>query len=66
MGSWGKIGVQRDFWVKNGVLGKWACKGTFGVKRSVGEMGMQKDFWGENGVLGKWLCKETFGLKMGL
>ena len=22
MESWGKMGVQRDFWVKNGVLGE--------------------------------------------
>ena len=32
MGSWGKTGVQKDFWGKNGVWGKWACKRTFGVK----------------------------------
>ena len=30
------MGVQRDFWVKNGVLG---------------EMGIQKDFWVKNRVL---------------
>ena len=39
------MGVQRDFWVKNGVLG---------------EMSVQKDFWVKNGVLGKWACKGTF------
>ena len=30
--------MQRDFWVKNGVLG---------------EMGAQRDFWIKNGVWGK-------------
>ena len=30
--------MQRDFWVKNGVLG---------------EMSVQKDFWVKNGVLGE-------------
>ena len=49
MRSWGKMGVQRDFWLKNGVLG---------------EMSVQKDFWVKNGVLGKWACKGTFELKL--
>ena len=30
--SLGEMGMQRDFWVKNGILGKWPCKGTFGLK----------------------------------
>ena len=48
------MGVQRDFWVKNGVLGKWACKGTFGLKMGSWEkIGVQRDFWVKNGVLGK-------------
>ena len=53
--------MQRDFWVKNGVLGemsvqkdfglkmvfwgKWACKGTFELKWGLGEVGVQRDFW---------------------
>ena len=26
------MGMQRDFWGENGVLGKWPCKETFGLK----------------------------------
>ena len=44
------MAMQRDFWVKNEVLG---------------EMSVQKDFWVKNGVLGEWTCKGTFGLKLG-
>ena len=44
------MAMQRDFWVKNGVLG---------------EMSVQKDFWVKNGVLREMGCKETFGLKLG-
>ena len=77
MGSWGKIGVQRDFWVKNGVWGngcakglfglkmgfggKWACKGTWIKNVVLGEIGVQKDFWVKIWVWGKWVCKGTFG-----
>ena len=32
------LGVQNDFWVKNGVWGK---------------MAIQRDFWVKNGVLGR-------------
>ena len=37
--------MQKDFWLKNGVLGKLACKGTFRLKLGFGEMGVQRDFW---------------------
>ena len=30
-------GHAKGLWSENGVLGKWACKGTFGVKM---------EFWG--------------------
>ena len=64
MGFWGKMAMERDFWVKNvffwpskmifglkmGFGGKWPCKGTFWVKMGFG---------------GKWPCKGIFGLKMG-
>ena len=54
--------MQRDFWVKNRVLGKWMCKGTFGLKMGLGEMDMQRDFWVKNGVLGgNWCSKGLFG-----
>ena len=26
------MSIERDFWVKNGVLGKWPCKGTLALK----------------------------------
>ena len=46
------MGMQRDIWVKIGVWGKWACKGTFRLKMGFGgKMGMQKDFWVKNRVL---------------
>ena len=39
------MSMQRDFWVKNGVLGgKWVCKGTFGFKMGCWEkMAVQRD-----------------------
>ena len=41
------MSMQRDFWVKNGVLRK---------------MGMQRDFWIKNGVLGEnWCAKGLLG-----
>ena len=42
----GEMSVQKDFWVKIGVLG---------------EMGMQRDFWVKIGFWGKWVCKGTCG-----
>ena len=46
MGFWGEMGVQRDVWVKNGVLGKWACKETFVVKMEVWGNGHAKGLLG--------------------
>ena len=52
---WVKNGVLRAnehakaFWVKNGVWGKWVCKGIFWLK-----MGFER----------KWACKRTFRVKM--
>ena len=38
--------MQKNFWVKNGVLG---------------EMSMQRDFCAKIGVWGKWVCKGLLG-----
>ena len=40
------MAMQRDFWVKNGILG---------------EMSVQKDFWVKNGVLGNGHAKGLLG-----
>ena len=53
MGFWGEMSVQKDFWVKNGVLGKWACKGTFELKLGFGGNGCAKGLLGKIGVLGE-------------
>ena len=49
--------MQRDFWVKNGVLGEWACKGTFGSKLGFGGNGCVKGLLGKIGVLGE-MCMQ--------
>ena len=44
--------MQKDFWVKNGVLGEIGVQRNIQVKDGVwGKMGMQKDFWVKNRVL---------------
>ena len=47
-------------------MGKWLCKGTFGLKwgfrgneHARGTFGLKMVFWG------KWACKGTFELKLG-
>ena len=47
---YGKMAVQRNFWVKNGALG---------------ENGRPKGLWVKIGVLGEWSYKGTFGLIWG-
>ena len=51
MRFFGKMAVERDFWVKNVFL---AVQNDFWVKNGVwGKMAMQRDFWVKNGVLGE-------------
>ena len=54
------MSLQRDFWVKNGVLGENGFAKGLWVKNGVlGKMGMQRDFWivlGEN-----WCAKGLLG-----
>ena len=46
------MSAQKDIWVKNGVWGKWACKGTFGLKLGFGGNGCAQGLLGKIGVLG--------------
>ena len=69
--------MQKDFWVKNGVLGKWTlglklgfggngcAKGLLDKIGVLGEMSMQRNIQVKDGVGGKWASKKTFGLKIG-
>ena len=42
---------KRTFWVRNGVFGEWACKGTFELKLGFGGNGCAKGLLGKIGVL---------------
>ena len=47
-------------------MGKWLCKGTFGLKTGLWEkMGIQRDFGLKLVFWGKWPYKGTFGLIWG-
>ena len=58
------LAIQNHFWVKNGVWGKWPCKGLFGLKNgALGGMAMQRDFWVKDGIWEKIAVQRDFGVK---
>ena len=61
-GILGEMSVQKDFWIKNGILGEWTCNGLLGKIGVLGEMACKGTFRLKMGFGGKWACKKTFGL----
>ena len=49
---------KTTFELKMVFWGKWACKGTFGLKLGFGEMGVQRDFWVKLGFWGNGHAKD--------